>query len=157
MAWARQGAFRRTDNPLLAEEGAEAAVQKLWLQAACRSVPNDARSWLQRVAQNAVTRLAKRPEWAHRVCLAEDSWPQLTDPSATPRKQPRRISRAPAARKLRVERALKKLTAPEERAVRLILLGGVNLHAAASRLKTDRSNLKRILRRAVRKLRNELR
>jgi RNA polymerase sigma factor (sigma-70 family) len=156
MAWARQGALRRTDDPLLAEEAAEQAVQKLWLAACNGTAPLNVRSWLRRLGENEVARLARRDEWKQRVHLTDDSWSRLADPKGCQR-QPARSSRAPVQRKLRIEGAMKQLTAAEREAIRLVLLGGVSLHAAANRLRTNRSTLKRTLKRAARKLRAALR
>jgi RNA polymerase sigma factor (sigma-70 family) len=69
----------------------------------------------------------------------------------------KRGTRRDRGRKRRLASALKKLTAVERKTVELAILQGVSLHTVATRLGVDRSNLRRILRRAVERLRHELR
>jgi RNA polymerase sigma factor (sigma-70 family) len=68
-----------------------------------------------------------------------------------------RRQRRDRARKQRLPAALKKLAATEKKVVDLVLLQGLSSHAAATQLAIDRSNLRRILKRAAAKLRKLLR
>jgi RNA polymerase sigma factor (sigma-70 family) len=160
MDWARRGALQRTADHLLAEDAAEQAVHQLLAVAARGRVPLDIRAWLARVAEHQVGRLAQRPEWRLRAKQGEEllaSVPDRAQASKVERLQANRREARDRSRRQRLRAALKKLAALEKKTVELVLLQGIGLHAAATRLGADRSYLRRILKHAAAKLRKWLR